>query len=139
MGANYALTNENRITDYKLNHDECGNLTTIYFTTNITVEKVYLTYKYNPNLYSERVAATWATKLAKDIDALREVLKELGPKTDPDTEFANYVTDIGKDISGVNVLSGITYEKGIYGKIEALETLITEKKSLKEAAIRKFD
>ena len=53
------------ITESQAKNDEFDNLERIEdIETNVT--QVYVTYKYNPELYYERIINTWNTRLAKD-------------------------------------------------------------------------
>ena len=89
----YTMTGE--ITSFKYDYDDNNNIvgitllnpTQLLDANQNEVDRVYLTYSYDPRLYYDNVVKIWQTKLSNELDNKSDYLYQLGPKTATDVDF----------------------------------------------------
>lgn len=111
-------TFSNEITSFEpIYEPEYNTLIKISVPAQTGSQTVYLTYKYNPTLYYDKIVTIWETKLGKDNNDLTKLKDQLGTK--------NETTDRG--------------ESGLYKIITDTEDRIDELLDLKRDAIHAFE
>lgn len=79
---------DNEITDFTFEYDEYERPCKIRgITPRENSSGVYLTYKYDPQLYYDAVVKVWETKLNTDKERYGQVLSEIGPESENDIHF----------------------------------------------------
>ena len=129
----------NLITSFRCDHDEYGNLTTIsllapseLLSSGVQVTKLYLLYKYDPQLYYDNIITMWQVKLFKDTQQLNEYRRKLGPTSLTDTTF-------NLDCYPTATTLEQAFNKGIYKLLDDVRAEIEAITVEKNAAIKAFE
>lgn len=136
-----SFTLGDEVTTYSIAYDEYGRPSRIYGVepaipeaSDFISSTVYLTYKYDPELYYDSVVATWEVKLANDEEGYRNTLVELGPESEDDEYF-----DLDAAYPDGQTTLATAYENGLNKKITDTSNSIDDLIYQKRVAIKEFE
>ena len=132
FGAN---RNPSNIAFEDINYNDLEYCTIANISSNTTLSTgklVYMLYRYDPDLYYQKIIDMWTAKLAADQEHYNEYQRQLGPKSLTDTEY-----DLSCQPNNTTLAQA--YNKGLYGLLDNILDQIESILSEKEAEIKKFE